>query len=540
MVSFSKGQIWYGLILCAVFIKLQAAIDLTGIGCRAQSMGGNFRGVADDYSAMFWNPAGLSFQRGWHAGLHWTLVSQRSGYLAADSPLYQEKTNEQPDDASAENYAGLKQFSATFPYKAKSDVPVVLVPSTGVFYGNGKWAFGLGAWAAFGVRARYDLIGSAAYNQSADAFSGPDWEDDMKFIDMHPTVACRISDRLALGAGFSFIIADIYLRKPAFSPMNPFLTNEENNQLILEYIETLPADSRTALSQGLGAMNASPMDHLVADTYIEGSGTGFGYNVGFLYKVTDVFQVGASFQAYHDVPVEGEASVQIKYPYHPGVAPFLTDTVRIDNVAYEGLLKYYERMQREGRLDLRDRYLLSKYGSGAVEFSRDRDAVKSEMPLPKRMGIGFCYTGISRLMLTADIAVTTWSAWDAFEIRETDGTLFNTIEKDWKNVIRFGMGFEYDWTIFKGHGGFYTESRAAINETMVPTNPDVNRRNVVSLGLEVPYRRYRFHLNFEHTFMKDVDIKEWVVMPNQLDYKNMAGLYSASMTNIMMGLDVDL
>lgn len=34
-----------------------------GVGSRAQSMGGAYIGVADDYSATFWNPAGLAQMR---------------------------------------------------------------------------------------------------------------------------------------------------------------------------------------------------------------------------------------------------------------------------------------------------------------------------------------------------------------------------------------------------------------------------------------------------------------------------------------------
>ncbi|MDZ4122342.1 MAG: hypothetical protein U1C33_07955, partial [Candidatus Cloacimonadaceae bacterium] len=34
---------------------------LTGVGSRATAMGGAFRAVSDDASAMFWNPAGLAF-----------------------------------------------------------------------------------------------------------------------------------------------------------------------------------------------------------------------------------------------------------------------------------------------------------------------------------------------------------------------------------------------------------------------------------------------------------------------------------------------
>jgi long-subunit fatty acid transport protein len=519
---------------------LQAAIDLTGIGTRAQSLGGNFRAVADDYSAMFWNPAGLVFQKGWHAGMNFTLVSQSSSYLASISPVYYEKIKTIPPPVPADTFAGLKQFSATYPQPAESSVPIVLVPSAGVYRSSGKLAAGIGAWAAFGVRARYDFIGTSKYNARSDFFKGEDWEDDMKFIDIHPTVAYRVTDRLAVGAGFSLIIADIYLRKPAFSPMNPFINNEKNVQYVLDYAKTLPEASQAAFVQALEELKNSPRDHLLADTYLEGSGIGVGGNLGILFEPFETFRIGASLQYYADIPLDGAATVTIYYPEHPEIRKYMTDSVMIGQTRYEGLTAYYERLQREGKIDFMDRYLLSKYGSGETEKSRDHASMTCNMPLPVRAGLGICYTGIPRMLLSADIGWTKWSNWDVFLIKAEDGELFSSIKKDWKDVIRMGAGIEYDWTIFRCHGGFYTESRAAVVATMVPTNPDIGRRNVVSFGIEVPVKRFRFHANFEHTFMKDMTVEEWVLMENGLDYQNMAGRYSSSMTNVMFGMDFDI
>jgi long-subunit fatty acid transport protein len=40
---------------------IAGGIALSGVGTRAKAMGGAMRGLADDASAMYWNPAGLSF-----------------------------------------------------------------------------------------------------------------------------------------------------------------------------------------------------------------------------------------------------------------------------------------------------------------------------------------------------------------------------------------------------------------------------------------------------------------------------------------------
>ena len=46
---------------CLLALPVQAsAQSLDTIGTRAQGMGGAFVGVADDASAVYWNPAGLA------------------------------------------------------------------------------------------------------------------------------------------------------------------------------------------------------------------------------------------------------------------------------------------------------------------------------------------------------------------------------------------------------------------------------------------------------------------------------------------------
>jgi long-subunit fatty acid transport protein len=520
-------------IFILLLIPVRAAIDLTGIGTRAQSMGGNFRSIADDYSAMFWNPAGLAFQDGVRLGFSTTVVDQSSTFRVAESPLYMNDISGHSSPAAE----SIRQFSAVYPYTIKSSTPVVAVPSIGISRSLTRWSYGLGIWAAFGVRARYDLIGTSDYGRGP-LFSGVDWDDDMKFIDIHPTVAYRFSDRFSAGLGLSVIIADIYLRKPAFSPMNPYLTADAVQSLFLQYAGLLPSSMQDELTAALEELRSSPRDHLIADTRLKGRGLGTGGNLGILYKPAEHFQIGASVQYYANIPVKGEATVYVYYPYQKSIQTLLADSVNVGGQTYQGLLGYYNQAYKDDKINFTEYYLLSKMGQGTVDTSRNHADIRADMALPVRAGIGMSYSGFSHLILAADLSVTTWSAWDVFQILDEDGRQFNKIEKDWKNVIRVGCGIEYDFQPWKLRFGFYTESRAAIDATMVPANPDINRRNVFSLGFEIPWRKYRFFGCYEHTIMKDLTIETWVPFENGFDYKNLAGHYTSSMRNLMVGFDV--
>jgi long-chain fatty acid transport protein len=57
-----KVKIFLSVFVCLVFLcslGFSNGLNLNGIGARAIAMGGAFVGLADDFSAVFWNPAGL-------------------------------------------------------------------------------------------------------------------------------------------------------------------------------------------------------------------------------------------------------------------------------------------------------------------------------------------------------------------------------------------------------------------------------------------------------------------------------------------------
>ncbi|MBN2354532.1 outer membrane protein transport protein [candidate division KSB1 bacterium] len=461
-----------------------AGVDLTGVGIRATNLGGNYRAVSNDWSGMFWNPAGLVFSKGLKAGFSLEFIMPTVGYT------------------SAKSLAG-QQFSATSATEIENEPKTFLIPAFGVYYSNEKYAFGLGFYAPFGLGAKWDLLNTTAYNPSYPEF---DYEDDLKVMALQPTFAYKLRDNLSVGLGVTFIMADIMIRKPNFTP-NPFVYDP----------------NLAGFQQALGAAANSPYDHIITESNMEGDGMGFGANVGLQWKPTECLSLGLSARYYNDIPLEGKLSATTYFANQPAVMAAIKPQLDamltgqlIDQATYQQLLAIYSGQQNPNIPEM---------------------TVKTDLPLPLNVGFGFAYTGIDKLLITGDVAMTQWSSWDVIVINDENGNKISQLTENWEDGIRMGLGLEYCLGFAKARLGFYSEPRAAVDETMNPTIPDVSRRNVVSLGLGVPVGPLNVGLMVEKYFLSDYTVDTWTLTEDGMGYENMAGTYTMDVFNILLGVD---
>lgn len=471
-----------GIALMMIATSLFAAgVDLTGVGVRSTSLGGNYRAISNDWSGMFWNPAGLVWSKGLKVGGSIEFISPTSGYTAAASP-----------------FSG--QFSATSASEITNEPKTFLMPAFGVYYSNEKLAYGLGFWAPFGLGAKWDLLNTASYNSKYPEF---DFEDDLKVMALQPTIAYKVSDKFSVGLGLTLMYADIMIRKPSFTP-NPFLQPS---------LRAIPP----------AAALAAPYDHVLTESELNGDGMGFGASFGLQFKPMETLTLGASLKYYNDISLDGTASATNYFATNQAAMGVVKP--KLDGMLAGGLIDQATYMQ-----------LLAIY-SGATNVYLPESDVKADLPLPLNVGAGFAYSGIKNLLITGDIAFTQWSAWDVIEVKGTDGKVINKLTQNWEDGIRLGLGMEYSLALAnaKVRAAFYSEPSAAVPETMTPTIPDINRRNTIVFGFGIPIGPTEVGLMYEHIFIGDLTVDKWV--PSGTSYENMAGDYTMKVHNIMLGLD---
>jgi long-chain fatty acid transport protein len=222
-------------------------LNLNSLGARAGSMGGAFVGLADDFSAVYWNPAGLGFFTSRTFGFYGTDVIPSGSYkLTMDTPIG--SLNLVDARTSTKNYLG-GLFGYVHPISDR------LVAAIGVFTPSG---LGL-SW------------NSADLANLSNGSTSIEWSSRVGLITIAPSLAFKISDQFSLGASLdvNYGLFDLSMYGGAI----PGLLD-------------------------LGQYTESE------------TGWGLGATVGVLFKPSKMFSFGAVFRTSSRVSFSGQAEIK--------------------------------------------------------------------------------------------------------------------------------------------------------------------------------------------------------------------------------------
>ncbi|RMH64391.1 MAG: hypothetical protein D6677_04865 [Calditrichaeota bacterium] len=179
-------------------------LSLNSIGPRALGMGGAVIGLANDYSTIYWNPAGLRNLNGVFVG----------GYFSGVMPTGSYKL-----DLSALG-------AGTIDTETKSN----LYPSPGLMAHwvcllTDKLTIGLGAYVPAGLGAEWNgddlvaLSGGQSFN----------WMSKIGVVNFSPAVAYQVADNFSLGLALNVYYALFDMERPAEVAANTFVQYKESS-----------------------------------------------------------------------------------------------------------------------------------------------------------------------------------------------------------------------------------------------------------------------------------------------------------------------
>ncbi len=265
-------------VLCGVLVILLCSLTLAnglnvnGLGARAIAMGGAFVGLADDFTAIFWNPAGIA------------QFSTKTFGLTIDDVI--------PSGSYQFPLAGVDAKMNT------THNPTGLIAYYHPISEN--LVFGFGVYTPSGLASKWE--GSDFSNLS---FMTPyEWHSKIAVIAISPTLAYKVSEQVMFGATLNI------------------------NYGLFE-ISTHAGSS--ALVPVLGPQLAD-----LGQQSMELSGWGFGATFGLLVKPSEMFSFGATFRTPSTIKFKGDIGISKLDNLSPllGGAPIPTTTEATGDVKY--------------------------------------------------------------------------------------------------------------------------------------------------------------------------------------------------------------
>jgi long-chain fatty acid transport protein len=280
------------LLACTTSSLAGGGFALPGVGSKALNLGGAFRALADDWSAAFWNPAGLAYLPNSEFDMNLYVLNFR--------PQYTPHVTEGQD--------GYSYSFGYLPDKFYPDDRAFFLPSFSGFHKFPQiegFTAGVAFFVPYKLEAQWNLYEPPLGFDNDVAYPKFDHRTDILVWDLHPTVAKSfMEDKLSLGLGLSIQRADFELRRTVLLP-----------------VSTLPR----------------PYDYWPEDSRLKTDGWGVGFNAGVLYKASPKLQFGLSYQSPVDISLSGDVELELYWPVIPG-SQILGGTAYYKNGEYETTL----------------------------------------------------------------------------------------------------------------------------------------------------------------------------------------------------------
>jgi long-chain fatty acid transport protein len=445
--------------------------SVSAVGARARSMGGAFRAVADDWSAVYYNPAGLAKIE--ESQLNLTLGFDR--YRPGFDP-----------DVTANGYGFGFPTGERYP-----DDVLTFAPN---FNAIGAAPFGFPLTEPYDENLTWDLYRfPEGYDSLQGKLPGIDYRNDLDVVDFRWAIATTVIQpeldmELHAGVGFTISRGDIYSNQMFLKP-NP-VEDERLNRRPYEYIA----------------------DWGMMDVH----GIGWGLNVGLLLDISDFISVGASYQSNIKIDMDGD-----------GVSRLYTVDNRYilnnfgeweDEEGVDSLFSghtYVSTSEIDASMTLPPEFGIglalhpSEYVTLAADFAITRWSEFKDIEVEYKSSIGL-------------------SQWPVIN----DLLLGNPHPYDWENSIRLSFGIEGQPSDkLKLRGGYSFDESPIPDEQAMPLISDTGDRHHIAGGISYFYNKFEFAFAGEIVAMPERDVTGLSDINDDGIWDNLAGTYSNTAFN---------
>jgi long-chain fatty acid transport protein len=249
-------KLCFGAVLLVFLssVALANGLNLNSLGSRALAMGGAFVGLADDFSALFWNPAGIAQFQTKYFGFYGTdLIPSMSYKLEVPTPI--------------------GSFTLV---NAKTETKHYLAGMAAYYHPiTPKLVAGIGVYVPSGLGANWNGADFANVSNNTTV----QWMSKVGMVTFSPALAYKINDMVSVGGALNINYGMFDVKMHAGTTIVPIPVPPYSMVVDLgQYEETM-------------------------------KGWGFGGTIGVLVKPNEMFSVGATFRTGSTVKFEGDASM---------------------------------------------------------------------------------------------------------------------------------------------------------------------------------------------------------------------------------------
>ena len=241
------------VLMFAATSAMAAGFRLPEQGAKAMGMGMAFVAQADDPSAIYFNPAGIVQLEGQNVMIGGTYIRQNGAKFTGTTPL------------TLNTGTGLFDIQS----ETQKDLDNVIPNAYWTRKHSKNLAYGVGIFTPFGLGQEYK-------NRQTSIFRNQVTKVEILTVVVNPTVAWRFNDVIAVGVGFDFMYGKAKLNQA-----------------------------------GVVRLGAAPLDQVnIFQLDLEGDGTAYGFNFGFLVTPSENWKFGAAFRSAWAIryPVAGDSS----------------------------------------------------------------------------------------------------------------------------------------------------------------------------------------------------------------------------------------
>jgi len=444
MRSFKTG-FRYFLLATLLLLGFQNTLHASGfalIEMNASGQGNAYAGAAvgtNNASTIFFNPAGMMNFEGDQLVIAGHYIAPQADFSNDGSSLSEAYGGFWPVPANGTALTGDDDDggqSAFVPnlYWAKSI--------------NDSLKFGLGFNSPFGLAVEYDDDWVGRYHAV---------ESDLKVININPSLAYRVNDRVVIGGGLNIMLADVILTSAV----------DMGSVCVAGLTGTLGPAGALGACEGSGAapQEFDGFGDLTGDNFDD---LGYGFNLGVTFAVSEQTKIGVSYRSEVEINVEGEADFTV--PAGSGA---------LDTVI--GL-------------------------SGGLFNDVDLEAT---VDLPASFSVSVAHT-VGKYTWLADWTRTEWSSFDELRIEYDNPVQPPTVTtEDWDDTNRYSFGLDYQYS-----DKMILRTGVALDETPVPSSelrtPRLpgNERTWLSFGLTYLINpQFSVDVGYSHLFIDDAKIE---------------------------------